>query len=107
LNLCGKKINHWYKNFLSNFTKDQKEKEIQQEKNFDTKDPSEKENIYIKEKVLDIDKALKNNRGKAKNKYKKYYKTIQKKIVQNKKIRVPILKVENFGERMCIYRKVL
>jgi len=98
--MSAKKINYWYKNFLSEFSKEN----ISQ---FDTEDPSEKENMYIKEKVLDIDKSIKNNKGKPKKQYKKYYKTRVKKEIQNKKIRVPILKPENFGERMCIDDKNL
>ena len=98
--MSAKKINYWYKNFLSEFSKEN----ISQ---FDREDPSEKENIYIKEKVLDVEKSLTNNREKPKTKHKKYYKTIQKKVVQNKKVRVPVLKPENFGKRMCIDDKNL
>ena len=100
MKISGKKINHWYKNFLSEFTKENISK-------FDTKDPSEKEIVYVKEIIIDIEKTLETNRGKPKEEYKTIHKAKYKKVSQKKRIRVPILKVENFGKRMCIDDKNL
>jgi transposase len=107
LKISGKKINHWYKNFLSEFSSEKEEKKKFPEKDFDTMDYSLKETVYTKEKVEDVEKTLKKNRGKKKEDYKTFYKTIKIKKSQNKKIRVPILKKENFGKRMCIDDKNL
>jgi len=102
LNLCGKKINYWYKNFLSSFIEDQKIK-----KNYDTEDRQQKEVVYKREQVIDVEKTIQNNRGKKRAQFKTFYKAQSYKVVQNKKVRVPILKPENFGKRMCIDDKNL
>ena len=101
LKLSGDKIATWYKNSLSDFSSNKNQK------NFDTEDISEKETIYKKRKTIDIKKTIKKNRGKEANKCKKYYKISIETIIKNRKIRVPILKIENFGPRMCIDDKNL
>jgi len=106
LNLCGKKINYWYKNFLSSFIEDQRTN-----KNYDTEDKQQKEVVYKREHLIDVVKTLERNRGKNREKKQTHFKTFYKpqshKVIQNKKVRVPILKPENFGKRMCIDDKNL
>ena len=48
--MSAKKINYWYKDFLSEFSFEEKQKVLFPEKSFDTVDSSEKEIIYIKNK---------------------------------------------------------
>ena len=96
LKLCGKKINHWYKNFLSDFNDD---KTLNK---FDTEDASIKEIVITKKKQINTKQTLKRNRGKNKKEYKTVYKDVFIKTLQNKTVKVPILAVENFGPRMCM-----
>ena len=94
--MCGKKINHWYKNFLSDFTK---EEDLRK---YDTEDKNITEIVTTKRKVADIEKTLEANRGKQKSEYKTVYTVVYKSITQAKKVRVPVLVIENFGPRMCM-----
>lgn len=107
MNLSGKKINTWYKNFLSDFSFSQEEKKKFPEKNYNTVDTTLEETLYIKEKVIDTEKTLQENRGKNISEHKKFYKEKISKKVQNKEVRVPICKAENFGSNMCIDDKNL
>lgn len=107
MKVSGRRINHWYKNFLSGFEAYQEEKIKTPKKNLDTSDSDVQETIYLKKRVPDIEKILEKNRGVEKKNQEIIYKTEYKKITRNKKVRVPICVLENFGPNMCIDDKNL